>query len=44
MRPYSFALVTVILLWTTGFAVANLFLLKGIIEHQQNFIKKELNQ
>jgi len=41
MRPYSFALVTVIMLFTTGFAVANLFLLKGIIEHQQNFIKNE---
>lgn len=44
MRPYSFALVTVILLWTTGFAVANLFLLKGIILNQQNVIQKELNQ
>ena len=44
MRPYSFALVTVIMLFTTGFAVANLFLLKGIILHQQNVIQKELNQ
>ena len=41
MRPYFYAMVTVFLLWTTGFAVANLFLLKGIIEHQQNVIKNE---
>ncbi len=41
MRPYSFALVTVIMLFTTGFAVANLFLLKGIILNQQQLIKNE---